>query len=354
MRFSLAIRLLPGVVGVFVVSVILAACGHAAGSMPATPTTPSASASAGNQPHARSSRTTAPTPTSTPTRSVTLAAVGDIMLARSIGARVLADGPDVVFAGVEPELSRADITAGNLETAISDEGSPAAKGYTFRAPPETVAALWAAGFDVVSQANNHSLDWGPDAMADTIRRVTARGILVVGAGSNLAAAEQPAIIERNGLRVAFLGFVDTAAEGAYNEQEWAATADTPGVAWASPQAIQTAVEAAKSYADIVVVMLHAGIEFDPNPAATQQMLAETAIDAGASLVLGAHPHLLQPVVEYHGGVIAYSLGNFVFDGFDPPSNTTAIFDATLTPAGVESWKLLPVSIIDGLPVLDPG
>lgn len=297
--------------------------------------------------------TVTPSPTPTPTRRVTLAAVGDIMLARSVGEQALAKGPSVVFAGVQPELSSADLTVGNLETSISDEGTPAAKGYTFRAPPATVNALTAGGFDVVSQANNHALDYGPVALADTRRLVEGQGILVVGAGADLAQAGQPAIVERNGLRVAFLGFVDTQAEGSYNEANWAATATSPGVAWATPDAITTTVRAAKARADLVVVMLHAGIEYASTPSPSQQSLAEAAIDAGASLVLGAHPHVLQPVVRYHGGVIAYSLGNFVFDGFDPPANTTAIFDAVLTPAGVESWKLLPVSIVDGLPVLQP-
>jgi poly-gamma-glutamate synthesis protein (capsule biosynthesis protein) len=279
--------------------------------------------------------------------------VGDIMLARSIGARVLADGPSVVFAGVMPELASADLTVGNLETSISDEGAPAAKGYTFRAPPQTAAALKDAGFDVVSQANNHALDYGPVALADTRRLVEEQGILITGAGADLAQATQPAILERNGLRIAFLGFVDTAAEGSYNEADWAATATTPGVAWASTAAITEAVRAAKAEADVVVVMLHAGVEYATTPSASQQTFAEAAIDAGAALVLGAHPHVLQPVVPYHGGVIAYSLGNFVFDGFDPPANTTAIFEATITSAGVQSWKLVPVSIGgDGLPVVD--
>ncbi|HKS92605.1 MAG TPA: CapA family protein [Tepidiformaceae bacterium] len=284
---------------------------------------------------------------------MTLAAVGDIMLARSIGERVLADGPSVVFAGVEPQLSSADITVGNLETSISDEGTPAAKGYTFRAPPATAAALKAGGFDVISQANNHALDYGPAALADTRRLVQAQGIDVVGAGAGLAEAVKPAILERNGLRVAFLGFVDTQAEGSYSEADWAATASTPGVAWATPNTIRTAVQAAKTEADVVVVMLHAGVEYATEPTALQETLAEAAIDAGAALVLGAHPHVLQPVVAYHGGVIAFSLGNFVFDGFDPPANTTAIFDATLTAGGVQSWKLVPVNVVDGLPVLQP-
>ena len=295
-----------------------------------------------------------PTVTPTPTRTVTLAAVGDIMLARSIGERVLTDGPSVVFAGVAQQLSSADVTVGNLETSISNKGTPAAKGYIFRAPPGTAAALSAAGFDVVSQANNHALDYGPAALADTRQLVEAQGIEVVGAGADIASATRPDVIERNGLRIAFLGFVDTAPDGTYSQSSWSATATSPGVAWATPDAIRTAVQAAKAEDDIVVVMLHAGVEYGTTPTPEQEMLAETAIDAGASLVLGAHPHVLQPVVAYHGGVIAYSLGNFVFDGFDPPANTTAIFDTTLTPAGVQSWKLVPVSVVDGLPVLDGG
>ncbi|MGB4863195.1 MAG: CapA family protein, partial [Tepidiformaceae bacterium] len=123
-------------------------------------------------------------------------------------------------------------------------------------------------------------------------------------------------------------------------------------AWADTASVTNAVHTAAASADLVVVMLHFGIEYATEPNATQQRLAHAAIDAGATLVIGSHPHVLQEVEEYGGGLIAYSLGNFVFDGFDGSANETAILEVTLSASGVESWKLVPVDIVkNGLPRL---
>jgi poly-gamma-glutamate synthesis protein (capsule biosynthesis protein) len=123
------------------------------------------------------------------------------------------------------------------------------------------------------------------------------------------------------------------------------------VAWATEDAVTLGVAAALKQADIVVVLLHAGTEESSVPSVAQRTLAEAAIDAGALLVIGSHPHVLQPVEEYGRGLIVYSLGNFVFDGFDGDANDSAVFLATLGPEGVESWEIVPVLIVDGLPVL---
>ncbi len=303
----------------------------------------------------RAESTVAPSTTVSPEPAdgaVTLAAVGDVMLARSIGGRVVDGGAADIFAGVRDHLAGADIAFANVECAISDMGSPANKGYTFEAPPQSIDALLDGGLDVVSQANNHALDYGPDALLDTRSRLEVAGIAVAGSGANDAGARTPAIVERNGLRFAFLAYVDTAAEGSYNEANWDATAERTGVAWATAEKIAADVIAAKQVADVVVVSMHAGVEYDTTPSASQRLYAETAIDAGATLVLGAHPHVLQPVEEYNGGLIAFSLGNFVFDGFDGEANTTAILEVTFDGTSIASWKTVPVSVVDGLPVLD--
>ncbi len=283
---------------------------------------------------------------------VTLAAVGDVMLARSIGGRVSDGGAGEIFAGVGGLLAEADLAFANVECAISDLGSPANKGYTFEAPPGSVEALLDAGIDVVSQANNHALDFGPDALLDTGTRLTAAGIAVAGSGANSTAARTPALVERRGVTFAFLAYVDTAAEGSYNRANWEATSDRAGVAWASAEAIAEDVVAAKKLADVVIVSMHAGVEYAETPTEVQRLYAETAIDAGATLVLGAHPHVLQPVEEYGGGLIAYSLGNFVFDGFEGEANTTAILEVTFDGPAIASWRMVPVSVVGGLPVLD--
>ena len=291
------------------------------------------------------------TSTPAPTRRITLSAVGDVMLDRSVGERIRSDGPTVVFKGVRESLRGADFTVANLETSIADVGSPRAKGYTFRSPPAAAEALKDAGIDLVSLANNHSLDFGPEALRQTLALVESQGILAVGAGVDSASAQAPKFVAINGLHLAFLGFVDTPSEGpGYQRSTWEAGPGKPGVAWADVDGITRAVKAASAEADLVIVLLHNGVEGSSEPSSSQRAYAQAAIDAGAALVLGSHPHVLQPVERYRRGVIAFSLGNFVFDGFDGAANTSAIFEAVLTPQGVESWRMVPVSIVDGLPI----
>ena len=294
------------------------------------------------------------TPAPVPPSRLTLVAVGDIMLARSIGARVLEFGPSVVFDDEIASLLRsADLTVGNLESAVSERGEAQPKQYTFQAPPDALEALSLAGFDAVSMANNHSLDFGVEALLDAVRLLPDWGIEAVGASADGAKASAPRLLVRNGLRIAFVGLVDVAAEGAgFSRETWEATADRPGVAWADTDSVSRSVRSAAAGADLVVAMLHFGIEYDTTPSPSQRELAHAAIDAGAALVIGSHPHVLQPVEEYGGGLIAYSLGNFVFDGFDGLANESAILRVVLGSDGVQSWELVPVELIDdGLPRL---
>ncbi|MCY4391788.1 MAG: CapA family protein [Chloroflexi bacterium] len=317
---------------------------------PATPTvaatqTPTATASPSPAP------TPPPTPSPPPAR-VVLAAVGDVMLGRSVGVRLEAEGAGVAFASVRDILAGADIAVANLESAIGVTGAPAPKAYTFRAPPIAVEALALAGIDLVSLANNHSLDFGPESLAETRALLAEAGILSPGAGPNRAAAHAPATIEREGLTIAFLAYVTVPVErGGYDPSTWAARGDTPGVAWLDIPKMAEEIAAARRDADLVVVLLHFGMEWEPEPSAAQREQARAAIDAGATLVIGSHPHVLQPLEAYGGGLIAYSLGNFVFDGFWDPANDSAILLVELTAAGVAGYELVPVTIVDGIPTL---
>lgn len=285
----------------------------------------------------------------TPEPRVTLAAVGDIMLARSIGWRLVHAKHYTPFGSVAEALSSADIALGNLECAIGTGGAPARKGYTFRAPPAAADALADAGFDLVSLANNHSLDYGAATLTQTLGLLDERGIAHVGAGANDALAEAPTVREVGGLRLAFLAYVDVPVErGGFDTARWRAKADRPGVAWAEADAIATAVAAARAKADLVIVLLHTGYEGQSATNKHQRAMARAAVDAGAALVIGAHPHVLQGVEQYHGGVIAYSLGNFVFDGLYARSES-AILSVTLTRAGVAGWRITPMLLRDGSP-----
>jgi capsule synthesis protein PGA_cap len=296
---------------------------------------------------------TAEGPTATVPPALHFMAVGDLMLARSIGERILSEGPAVPFAGVAPILASADLLVANLECVISDRGEPQSKAYTFRAPPAAADSLALAGVDVVSLANNHSLDYGPEGLRDTGQLLADRQIAAVGAGENEAAARAPAVVERNGLRVAFLAYVDVPVETGtgFDTRTWIATTSSPGIAWADTDHISADVTAARAHADVVVVLLHSGLESRTEVTALQRAEAHAAIDAGAALVVGSHPHVLQGVEQYHGGLIAYSLGNFVFDGFTLPENYSAIFAATLTRDGVGEYNWIPVMVEGGIPRL---
>lgn len=343
--------------GLIVVTLGLAACARSTAPLPPIPIKPAqasaTSATPIDPPTPAPAATPTPTSTPTPTYMVTLNAVGDIMLARTVGDQVLAHGPQIVFAGVQSVLGSADLRIGNLECAITERSQPEHKSFTLKAPPQSAQALSMAGFDVLSLANNHAMDYGYPGLADTQSVLMQSGIATVGAGLNATAAHTPMIIERNGLRVAFLAYVDVLAENSgFDPHSWIATATSPGIAWADPAQIKADVTAAKAKADLVIVLLHAGIEisdFIPNLSGEQLLAAHTAIDSGASVVIGSHPHVLQQIERYHGGLIAYSLGNFVFDQYDGVANATILLRVHLTRSGVQSYDYVPVLIENGLP-----
>ncbi len=277
-------------------------------------------------------------------------AVGDIMLGRTIGEMIEVEGVEAPFLYTADTLRAADFTLGNLECPLSDRGTPENKTYAFRAPLAGGQSLAYAGFDLVTLANNHILDYGPLALEDTLDTLAANDILSVGAGMNDTEAYAAEYVEVNGLRLAFLGFMDVTEESEYNCRDWEAGPEKPGVAWAHQDKIQEAVQEAKVQADLVIVMFHNGYEIKKKVFPSQQEVARLAIDSGASLVIGSHPHVLQDIEEYHDGLIVYSMGNFVFDNFLFPPNLSAILSVILSASGVESYELIDVIVqLNGVP-----
>ena len=292
-------------------------------------------------------------PSPTPTKRFTLMAVGDIMLGRTIGEMIESEGIEAPFYFTAEELNSADITLGNLECPISIRGEAEDKNYAFRAPLAAVESLTFGGFNVLNLANNHILDYGPQALIDTIENLAEGGIYSVGAGRNLTEAYAPVILEVNGLKVAFLGFMDV-HPGKYDYPSWEARENQPGVAWAHEEMVIEAVSSAKRKADIVIVLMHNGYELIEQISSQQYNIARLAIDSGASLVIGSHPHILQRIDSYREGLIVYSMGNFVFDNFLYPPNYSAILSVELTPQGVESYELIDVIIqLNGVPQIMP-
>ena len=280
-------------------------------------------------------------------------AVGDIMLGRTIGEMIEQESPEAPFLYTAETLLTADITIGNLECPISNRGMPEEKTYAFRAPLAAGESLAYAGFDLVSLANNHILDYGPLALHDTLNTLTTHQIHAAGAGMNEEEAYAPVFIEINGLRLAFLAYLDIPATD-YDYNAWEAGPNKPGVAWAHNQKVQEGVQSAKQQADIVIVLFHYGYEIVQTVSQRQQELAHLAIDSGASLVIGSHPHVLQRVETYRDGLIAYSMGNFVFDNFLFPPNYSAILSVELSPNGVESYELIDVIVqLNGVPQVMP-
>ncbi len=248
-----------------------------------------------------------PTPTLVPEpRAVTIGLVGDLMFARDVVTLMQRHGNGYPFERVMPLFADVDLLIGNLEGTFTARGQRLNKYYTFRAPPELAAGLRDAGFDAVSLANNHALDFGPISLDDTRQALDAVGVSYFGAGEDAATAARPLILEAGGLRLAVLGF------SAVRSSVFAGISE-PGVARASVEAVEAAVAAAEREADFVVVVFHFGREYDPLPTAEQRALAHAAADSGAVLVAGHHAHTLQPWERRGEALIIYGLGNFVFD-----------------------------------------
>jgi len=272
---------------------------------------------------------------------IELVATGDIMLARTVEERMNQYGSLYPFQAVYPLLQSADIAVGNLETPFTVSGQPADKQFIFRAHPEHIAALRTAGFDVLSLANNHVLDFPLTSMDDTLAALEDLGIATVGAGRGEVAAHRPAVLEIKGIKVAFLAF---AAPRWRNSLEVPTATD---VAWAEPEPVRRAVAQAQEEADLVIVLLHTGTEYETQANQEQRAVAHAAVEAGAALVIGHHPHVLQDVEIYQGAPIVYSLGNLVFD-MDVIERTrdTAILRAVLAQDGVRSVDLYLARIVD--------
>ena len=275
-------------------------------------------------------------------KEASLLLVGDIMLSRTVGL-LMEKNNDFTFPFVYSmeKLAGADITAGNLEGALSSRGSNQGSKYSFRADPRAIKGLVVSGFDVVSLANNHILDWGTEALSDTKTILADNNIVSVGAGNTVTEANKEAVIERNGLRVAFLSYTNL------YPRSLQATATHPGISTFDPSAIEARINNIKERggADIIVVMLHWGKEYEKHAEEWQKNLAHALIDAGADIIMGSHPHVVQEVERYKRGVIFYSLGNFVFDQYFSPETMSAIVAQVIVGSnGVEHVKTIPVTI----------
>ena len=276
---------------------------------------------------------------------VKLIFVGDILLDDGPG-RAIAAGRDPL-AAFETLLADADYRIGNLECPIATVGQPLdSKIYNFRAHPRVLAVL-KGRFDALAVSNNHSGDYGQAAFLETLDHLKQAGIASFGGGRNLAEAHAPLWIEKHGLRIAVLGYNE------FKPRSFEAGPHWPGVAWSEDSQVIADIRAARAAgADVVIPFMHWGWERDPFPTERQRSLARLLIDAGADAVVGGHPHVTQGTETYRGKPIIYSLGNFVFDGFELPAAKIGwLLQMSVDRSGVVAWQTVD-ALIDaaGIPV----
>lgn len=243
--------------------------------------------------------------------AITVALAGDTMLGRGVGIRIAESGPHGLFSGgVRDAFAEADLALLNLECCVSDRGRPwdaPGKPFHFRAPPDAVDVLTELGVDCVTLANNHALDYGADALADTADLLGRAGIRTVGAGEDLAAAEEPAVLEARGTRVAVVGVTDHPAD-------FAAGPDRPGVAFTDlregvPDDLARRIRELRDGVGTVLVMPHWGPNMTSEPPRYVRRAARSLVDAGASLVAGSSAHV------FHGAAppVVFDMGDFIDD-----------------------------------------
>jgi poly-gamma-glutamate synthesis protein (capsule biosynthesis protein) len=263
---------------------------------------------------------TVPGPAGAPTGPVVTATlVGDIMLARRVGAAMAAAGD--FTAPLRPaagRLAAAGITVGTLESSLARDGAPRQGDDSFGADPRALAGVRLAGFDVLSLANNHVGDFGLPSLLTTVRRVRAAGIAPVGAGAGAAEARRAAVVERAGVRFGFLAFnaigeTPAAGPSTAGAAQLRMPPRTGPLNRADLESLVSDVRSLRGRVDVLVVLPHWGQQYTDRPVAAQRTVARALVDAGADLVVGSHPHWVQGAEVYRGRLVAYSLGNFVFD-----------------------------------------
>lgn len=262
------------------------------------------------------------------------------MLGGSAAPEMAKFGYDYPFSDVRAILRGADVVFANLEGPLTEAGEPEAdKRYVFRSPPGKVGpALAAAGFNVVSLANNHTMDYGVEGLQETLSALATVGIKHAGAGLNLRQARQPALVRAGNQTVAVLAYSLT-----FPESFWA-RADVAGTAFGHEQHVRADVQAAREQADIVMVSFHWGREATTELRDYQPRLGRAAIDAGATVVVGHHPHILQGIERYKHGIIFYSLGNFAFGSYSRIAQRSIIAELDIEDARLSRVRLVPLNV----------
>ncbi len=293
-----------------------------------------------------------PVDTMTKPGEVSFCAAGDVMLDRGVKQRIVDNGLDYIFKKTGSFIKVRNISFCNLEGPVSTRGKRKNGGFAFRAEPDYLAAVKNTGFNLVSVGNNHMMDYGADALTDTLNYLDDRGIAYAGAGLNRAQARGFKIVEVNGVKIALIADLDMPfkVEEVPDDPEVPQMSERRGL-----EEMVKEIKLAKTQADFVVVSYHWGYEYVNYPITDQSLLARGCIDAGADLVLGHHPHVAQGVETYKGKPIIYSMGNLVFDQFREITSRTFFFACDFLKDGsIKNAFITPVLIVKNRPEFAKG
>jgi poly-gamma-glutamate synthesis protein (capsule biosynthesis protein) len=288
-----------------------------------------------------------------------MTAVGDILPGRHVVEKMNKYGVDYPFKAIAPAVKGSDVTYGDLECPLTDRITPPTSGMLFSAPKKTIQGVKLLGLNVVSVANNHTTNFGVEPFVDTLKLLQDNKIAYCGGGYDYDQAHTPAVLDAGGMKMSFLGYdsipdVIKAGSG-------------PGVAWlslppwnaASPEELDQVlsdIRAAKAKSNYVVACFHWSAEDVYYPSDAMKNVAYKAIDAGADMVLGSHPHTIQPIEYHNGHLIVYSMGNFVFDQMQRDQTREGFFiKCTFLNSELTKVTLVPYKIRDySQPVLQTG
>lgn len=292
---------------------------------------------------------TPPPSPSPPRRAILIHGTGDVSLDPAYIPALRTNGYAWAWSGLGGVFRRDDLTVINLECPPTDVVAPLPKTFSFRCDPAALRAARRAGVDVASLANNHAFDQGPEGLLDGLANLRAAGITPIGAGRSARVADAPRVVEVGGWRIGLVGVgqvIDPEGQVAVGQR--AGTA----VGHDFPRALR-AIRRAERASDVVIVVIHWGVELDTRPRPDQVAQARRMIEAGADVILGHHAHRLQPMRVIDGRPVFYGLGNFVWPRFSEAGSTTAVARVVIRPDGTFRGRLVPATIIaSGHPVLE--
>jgi deoxyinosine 3'endonuclease (endonuclease V) len=335
---------LAGLTGVL----LAAACAGPAASGTSASHAPASHRAASHQAASRPAASANPPATpSAPPPPVTIAFAGDVNFEQQVAARLAWD-PDIAIGPMASVLARADLAVVNLETAITGRGTPAAKQFVFRAPATAFTALRSAGVDVVTEANNHGMDYGLVGLQDSIAAARGAHFPVVGIGLDDEDAYRPYVTTVRGVRIAVIGATQVLDDNLINA--WTAGPGKPGLASAKDiDRLLRAVRETRQQADVVIVDLHWGQELATCPTAPQREIAPALVAAGADVVVGSHAHVLLGAGYLGRAYVDYGLGNFVFYSAAGPAAHSGVLTLTVTGRTVSAASWTPAVVSRGVP-----